>query len=97
MHPPSEISQILWNRIRDALLHEWDPIGIQEYPGAHDEYDSYVADVYRMLSLRSTEEDILIYLWSLETEHMGLRGERARTEAFAKRLLEIRNEVLGGI
>jgi hypothetical protein len=96
MKPSWEISQLLQNRIREALLREWDPIGIQEYPGAQDEYDSYVPDVCRMLSSRATEEEILNYLWWLETQHMGLRGERERTEGFAKRLLQIRDEVLGG-
>jgi hypothetical protein len=90
-----ESSQLLQNRVRYALLHEWDPIGVQEYPGAQDEYDSYVPDVYRMLLSRATEEEILNYLWWLETRHMGLGGERERTETFAKRLLQIRDEVLG--
>ena len=85
-------SQLLQSRIRDALLHEWDPIGIQEYPEAKDEYDSYVPEVCRMLSCGASEGDILNYLWWLETQQMGLRGERERTEGFARRILQIRNE-----
>ena len=87
-------SQSLQNRVRDALLHEWDPIGIQEYPEANDEYDSYVPNVCRMLSSGASEAEILNYLWWLETQHMGLRGERERTEGFVRRLLQIRNDVL---
>ena len=94
MKPSWENSQLLQNRIRDELLHEWDPIGIQKYPGAQDEYDSYVPDVCQLLSSRAMEGEILNYLWWLETQHMGLQGQRERTEVFAKRLLQIRDEVL---
>ena len=83
---------LLQLRIRDALLHEWDPIGIQEFPEAQDEYDSYVVDVCQLLQSGASFQDVFVYLWSLETQHMGLRGDRQRTEQFAKRVLEIGEE-----
>jgi hypothetical protein len=36
-------------RVRQILLHDWDPIGIQDVPEASDEYDRYVDKAYVML------------------------------------------------
>jgi hypothetical protein len=33
--------------IKGLLLHEWDPIGVSEFPEASDEYDAYALQVYR--------------------------------------------------
>jgi len=30
-------------------MNEWDPIGVKGIPGAHDEYDSYVSAIHKML------------------------------------------------
>jgi hypothetical protein len=81
--------------IRTALLREWDPIGVAETPGAQDEYDSYVASVYKLLIQRSPVSRIFEYLWWLETEHMALVGDRQRTERFAERLARLSDEVDG--
>lgn len=82
----------LFNRVREALLMEWDPIGIQEFPEAHDEYDSYVPDLCELLMRKETCETVFAYLWQLETEHMGLCGDQLRTHAFAERLISIAKE-----
>jgi hypothetical protein len=87
---------LLQRRIHDALLHEWDPIGIEQFPEAQDEYDSYVPDVCHRLLSGASFEQVFDYLWSLETQHMGLRGDRQRTEQFANRVIEIGEEVKKG-
>jgi hypothetical protein len=74
--------------VHHALLREWDPIGIQQFTEAEDEYDSYVPDVCKLLREHSTAKELIHYLWWLETVHMGLPGNRERTEAFAARLVE---------
>ncbi len=79
----------LFDRVRDALLNEWDPIGIQDFAEAADEYDSYAADLCELLGRNASVTEVFKYLWQLETEHMSLRGEKRRTEDFASRLLEI--------
>ena len=78
--------------IHDALIKEWDPIGVGGEPEAQDEYDGYVPAVYRLLISRASEDEIFDYLWQLETEHMGLCGNRQRTRAFAARLLRLIDE-----
>lgn len=75
--------------IRDAAMSCWDPIGVAGIPDASDEYDSYVPAIYKLLIERKSVSAIFDYLWWLETEHMGLSGDRQATEAFARRLVEI--------
>jgi len=79
--------------IRRVLLNEWDPIGVSEIMEAQDEYDSYVGAVYRMLITRKSKTDIFDYLWWLETEHMGLTGNRRSTEYIAERLAKLPDEI----
>jgi hypothetical protein len=77
------------NTIRDAIMSEWDPIGIASIAEASDEYDSYIPQIYKMLIERASTQQIFDYLWWLETEHMGLSGDRQATLAFAGRLRDI--------
>lgn len=72
---------------------EWDPIGVAAIAQAQDEYDAYVPSIYKMLITRRTPEDLFDYLWWLETQHMGLTGDRQATELFARRLARIPGEV----
>lgn len=81
--------------IRKALFQEWDPIGVRDLCGPEDEYDSYVMPLYELLLQRSPVQRIFEYLWWLETEHMGLPGDRQRTLHFAERLARLPDE-LGG-
>ena len=62
-------------------------------PEAQDEYDRYVSTIHRMLVSRVPRHEIFGYLWWLETEHMGLIGDRQATEKFADRLMQIPAEV----
>ena len=79
--------------IRTALLADWDPIGIADVPEAQDEYDGYVGGIYKLLIRPCTVAELFEHLWHMETEHMGLSGNRQQTEAFAARLLRIPAEL----
>jgi len=59
-------------QIRQVLLHDWDPIGVQEIPQAQDEYDSYVDGVYRLLVSSARDEELVEHLYRIECETMGL-------------------------
>lgn len=72
--------------IRETQLHDWDPIGVQEIPEAQDEYDSYVGSVFTLLDRRSSAAEVFEYLCKLETVHMGLTGDRAKTQRVARTL-----------
>jgi hypothetical protein len=79
--------------IKAALFTEWDPIGVNKMSGAEDEYDSYVPAIYKLLLDRHPRHELFDYLWSLETRHMGLTGNRQATEHFTDRLLQISQEM----
>ena len=72
--------------VRQILLREWDPIGINEVPEAQDEYDNYVLPILELLQRRASVDELFAYLWRIETEHMCLRGNRSCTMAVARRL-----------
>ncbi len=80
-------ARTLHQKIKDVLLKEWDPIGVQAIPEAQDEYDGYVPKVYSMLVARKPINEVLEYLLWLETEHMGLTADRQRTQSIAERLV----------
>ena len=86
-------ARLLHQAIRRALLIEWDPIGVGQMPEAQDEYDSYVPQIYKMLITERPKHEIFEFLWWLETEHIGLSGDRQATEAFAERLMRIPGEI----
>jgi hypothetical protein len=65
--------------IAKILLEDWDPIGVHDVPEAQDEYDSYVAGVYRLLAAGATPAELAVHLLSIENDSMGLafRGAAA--------------------
>lgn len=79
--------------IKAALLNEWDPIGVKHFPEAQGEYDSYAPHIYTLLITGCPQHEIFDYLWRLETERMGLMGNRQTTERFAQRLPRIPREI----
>jgi hypothetical protein len=83
-------------RVRDILMREWDPIGVAGVPEASDEYDSYVGEVYIMLTdRRATSEEIAAYLFDIATAHMGLSEQASiaeRSERTAAILVAMRPE-----
>ncbi|MBU4348570.1 hypothetical protein KJ671_03675 [Patescibacteria group bacterium] len=79
------------SKIRTILLKEWDPIGIQDIPEAQDEYDSYIFSICKLIQLKESEEELFNYLWWIETEQMGLSGNKEHTKTIAHRLFKLSN------
>lgn len=86
-NPDKEIS--IQNVIQKVLIEEWDPIGVGYLPEAQDEYDSYIPMIYELLILNKPKNEIFDYLWWAETQHMGLKGEKIKTEKLAQRLIDV--------
>jgi hypothetical protein len=86
MSEAAERARALHQQIKDVLLREWDPIGVQAIPEAQDEYDSYVPTIHSMLISRKPTHEVFEYLMWLETEHMGLTADRQRTQSIAEML-----------
>jgi hypothetical protein len=76
----------LLSTLQRILLEEWDPIGVQDAPGAADEYDSYAFEIYTMLHSAAppTAERIAAYLTLIEAEHMGLDARPERNRHIAR-------------
>lgn len=61
-----EIGRILWD--------VWDPIGVNHFPEARDEYDSYVNELYMSLVGGASDDDLAIRLFEIASKTMGLSG-----------------------
>lgn len=72
-----------------TILKQWDPIGIAGIPEADSEYDTYVDAVYRLIAGQASQNDLFCYLWRVETEMMGLPGNRSNTLLVAARLAQL--------
>lgn len=72
------------DQINKLLLEEWDPIGIKNTVEAEDEYHPYATGVYKIIQNSDSNNDLFDYLWEIETEHMGLKGNKTHTEKFAQ-------------
>ncbi len=79
--------------IHQILLREWDPIGVAHEPAAQDEYDGYIHEIHGMLIRHEPRHRLVDHLWWIETQHMGLYGNRAHTDAVADRLIGLRDEI----
>src|SRR5258708_1832650 len=83
-------------RIRDVLMHKWDPIGVSGIFEAADEYDSYIGRIYWMLlDERTNHHRIANHLLGLATNSMGFsdgRELRERCDLAATALMLLRSE-----
>src|SRR6266849_10748931 len=57
--------------IRQVLFRDWDPIGVNDNPKLADEYDSYLAPVYRILTGSRSEDDLIGFLYRTEHDQIG--------------------------
>ena len=88
--PPAEAA--LYRSVSDALLHDWDPCWVSEYPEAHDEYYDYLPHVYRLVSEGAGAETIGDHLWQIEVYRMGMTTARRRLDPVAERLAALRSQ-----
>jgi hypothetical protein len=78
--------------IRKILYHEWDPIGVAG-AAPEDEYDSYIAPVYRILVGSRSEQELVEYLHRTARDTIGVAGDTEKhlelARPIARRLLEL--------
>ncbi len=79
-------------RVREVLLHQWDPVGISDVPAVHDEYDPYVVPIARMVEDGDSVAAIASHLLKLEFEITGMQSNNERASVVAKRLRELRDQ-----
>lgn len=94
----SDLSQASAAKVRQILLGDWDPIGVQHLPdkyrrAAVGEYDSYIGEVVAMLMADQSRQQIADFLYDTEIREMGRRRDRAAADAAAAKLVDLRSLV----
>jgi hypothetical protein len=75
--------------IRQVLRHDWNPIGFDEHL-PEDEYDSYIAPVYQILTGTRSEQELVEFLFHTEGETIGLPCESPEhLRPVARKLLQL--------
>ena len=62
-----------------------------QIPEAQHEYDSYVGPVYRLLASGASDDEVIEFLYRMQTETMGLSrlGKRDHLQPVFARLREV--------
>ncbi|MBW4483919.1 MAG: hypothetical protein KME14_15360 [Tildeniella torsiva UHER 1998/13D] len=84
MSPPDKE---LYRRTGEVLHYLWDPIGVAGIPGARDEYDAYLPQVFSLLKAGAGADKIADYLTEVSTQAIGLGSNRERDRQIADLLL----------
>lgn len=87
-----DISSKLYNAVSEATHRQWDPIGVCAYSNEMGEYDEYIPKLCQLLLKDASEDEIFEFLWIVETESMGLSGDKNATREFSKKLIEMREQ-----
>ena len=74
--------------IRQVLYRTWDPIGVCD-AGPEDEYDSYIAPIYRLLVAQPKKEEIMAALRRIEDDSIGISTSEDALAIVAGKLLTL--------
>ena len=88
-------SKSLHSLIRHVLLHDWDPIGISDFPEARDEYNGYVDGVYKLLVSGATVRDVAAHLAQIERDTLGLSTSLEGPRDIAEKLCALSVTIKG--
>ena len=95
MTNPQSANPALHALVREILWKEWDPIGVNEFEQAADEYDAYVPRICEILRLGNAEAELRRYFAAVE-DAMGLDPNPQLTDQIAKRLARAASSTLRG-
>ncbi len=76
----------LYNIIDELLWNDWDPIGLNEYEEARDEYQSYLPTIFNLKINNADKEAIAQHLLKIETDRMGLLGNIEKCRSVAEKI-----------
>ena len=79
----------IYDSIRQILLRDWDPLNIADEAQGGDEYDAYIARVYRILVGTRTEGDLIECLSRIENDELGVALDSIRLQQVAQKLLAL--------
>jgi hypothetical protein len=81
--------QINTYRYIDELLQlEWDPIGLDEFDQASDEYYACLPEIFKLKDEEADIETMAQSLFRIETELMGKPGDIAKCRLVAEKIVE---------
>ena len=86
-HKYSEFEKELYQRVDEVVHYIWDPIGVSSFPGARDEYYSYLPKIYALVK----SSDIIAlekYMKWLAVEHMGLHDNQEAIQSAISIMIE---------
>ncbi|MBW4461545.1 MAG: hypothetical protein KME47_15100 [Nodosilinea sp. WJT8-NPBG4] len=83
----------LYRRSDEVLHYLWDPIGVAGMPGARDEYDAYLPQVFSLLKAGARADEIADYFTEVSTQAIGLGSNRERDRQIAELLLEWKTKI----
>ncbi len=89
--PPDQME--LYKRIDEILWSDWDPIGVSGAPEARDEYYDYLPQVFRLALDGSNENRIAEYLFWVESERMGLAGNKQKCKQIGLLVLRAKTDL----
>ncbi|MGI8642380.1 MAG: hypothetical protein ACR2MG_20825, partial [Pyrinomonadaceae bacterium] len=76
--------------IRQILFQDWDPISISDNPNLTDEYDAYIAPIYRILIGSRSKEEIVKLLDGVKRSNFGIsQVGNDELQPVANKLLEL--------
>ena len=87
MTGPQPTAAELTSMVRESLWRDWDPIGVNDCPEAHDEYDSYVGGVCSLLLSGADAHKLRQHLTQIETVAMGLSAPCSHLDDVVLKLL----------
>ncbi len=79
-----------YNLVREVVHNKWDPIGVSAYSEEMGEYDGYLPNLCQLLKDGGSEEQVFNYLWTAETDSMGLSGDEQATREFSRQLINLK-------
>jgi hypothetical protein len=87
---PAKQALKIFDSIRQVLIRDWDPIGIGDETAITDEYDAYIAPVYRILAGSRADDDLIACLRRIERDELGIdRSDPDRLKSVVKELFAL--------
>jgi hypothetical protein len=81
----------LYIAIARILWEDWDPIGVNEFPEANDEYEGYTPSIFCLVVDHAEKETIALKLHAFEKINMGLPGDVEHCLEIAEKIISVRN------
>lgn len=86
------IDKEFYSLVREAVHKKWDPIGVCSYSESMGEYDGYLPNLCKLLEEDGSVDQVFRFLWTVETESMGLSGDKSATQSFSELLVDLNRQ-----